>query len=238
MAAEATTGLHFDIASNLEQVLDAWRLVYHSYRRIGLVGPNPHGIHTTAQAVHPDSTVVVGCVNGITVSTLSCVRDSSNGLPLDQEYGPELDELRKEGRHLTEIGLLADRREHMARTAESLFMLMHYSIDYSFRGEGTDAIIGVHPRHSRFYTRAFGFRPFGPERLYALVNDRPVILLRLEHEVLNQADPLPRGLRYLRDHPVAEDHYDSRFAFDQQSISHSPIESYLRDRYSEQSLVA
>ncbi len=228
--AQGPSQITYGVASHLEQVVSAWHLVYQCYRRIALIDPNPHEIHTTPQAVSPGTAVILGCVAGTPVSTLSCIRDGADGLPLDGEYHDELDELRDQGRMLTEIGLLADRREHMARSADSLIMLMHYSVDYSFRDQGSDAIIGVHPRHSRFYQRFFGFEQFGSERTYAVVNDRPVVLLRLTKESFNTLDPLPRGLRYLHENPVPDKQYEGLYPFNEAEVWDSPLGAYLRSQ--------
>jgi len=224
------TALQFGVASCLEQVLEAWGLVYLAYRRIDLIDPNTYRIHTSSQAPQPHSAVITGRIREVTASTLTCIRDTDAGLPLDHEYKPELDTLRAEGRCLTEIGLLADRRQQPARAADSLFMLIHYALDYAFRDGGTDAIIGVHPRHARFYRRAFGWEPYGSERTYAVVKNHPVVLLRLDREALDRADPLPRGLRYLIDYPVPQDMYDRRYDFAQDQVAASPIDAYLTRR--------
>lgn len=225
------TALHFGVASSLDEVLEAWGLVYSTYRRMDLIDPNPYRIHTSPQAPGPQSVVISGRIHDTTASTLTCIRDTDAGLPLDHEYKDELDAMRAQGKHLTEIGLLADRRQHLARAADSLFMLMHYSLDYAFRDTGTDAVIGVHPRHARFYRRAFGFEPCGPERTYAVVKDRPVILLKLDGEAQDRLNPPPRGLRYLMDHPVPQDMYDKRYRFSQDQIAGSPIEEFLAQRH-------
>lgn len=225
---QLSTGLTFGVAQSLQEVIEAWKLVYSNYRRIGLINPNPFRLHLTPQAIGDDTVVITGQIRAETVSTLTCIRDTPAGLPLDHEYRHELDTLRHAGRRLTEIGLLADRRKQLNRTADSLFMLMHYSLDYTFRDGGTDAVIGVHPRHARFYSRAFGFEPCGPERTYAAVNNHPVVLLRLEREAIDRPGRVPRGLRYLKKHPVADSHYADRYRFDLDQITGSQIDQYLR----------
>ena len=225
------TALQFGVASSLDQVLEAWRLVYSNYRRMELIDPNPHRLHTTADAPQPTSAVIIGSIRHQVVSTLTCIRDTDMSLPLDREYKKELDELRSTGRRLTEIGLLADRRQQLARAADSMFMLMHYAYDYAFRDGGTDLIIGVHPRHARFYRRAWGFELCGPERTYAAVKDRPVVLLRLDKEAQHQLNPRPRGLQYVIEHPVPHDMFDRRYDFAKDQVAASPIGKFLAQHY-------
>lgn len=225
------TGLRFAVASSLEHVLGAWRLVYASYRRIGLIKPNPYRIHTRPQAPRPDTVVIGGWIRGRVVSTATCIRDHGRGLPLDSEYKPQLDQLRGQGRKLSEIGLLADRREQISRITDSLLMLMHYVYDYAFTDGGTDLMIGVHPRHSRFYMRLFGFELFGSERRYAAVNDRPVVLLRRTQDTGQSNGHLPRGLQYFRDHPLPIDAFQHRFDFNPAEVDPSPIGQFIRTGY-------
>ncbi len=224
---EVNSGLNFEVATSLDQVVGAWRLVYSAYRRSGFVDANPYGIHTSHAAVRRQNAVIVGCINGVTASTMTCIHDGDAGLPLDLEYQQELDALRHRGRKIIEVGLFADRRAQLVRITASLFTMMQYVHNDSLLHDRADIVIGVHPRHARFYTNAFGFQVYGSERSYATVNDRPVILLKYDHDISYAANPLPRGLRHFAKHPIPPDALDHRFDFDPHVIAKSPIGQYL-----------
>jgi len=215
----AVSGLRFRPAGSPSEVLDAWQLVYQSYQRIGLIGPNPAAVHTVPHALQDRAVVICGRIRSLTVSTISGYLDlPDRGLPLDAVYPDELAELRADGRTLMEIGLFADRREHIERSIEALLELMRQVCYFGVTQGATDGVIGVHPHHAAFYIRMLGFERIGEEKNYSLVNDNPVILLRLDwYEKIRQIKP-PRGLRYFRDNPLAADAFAGRVSLQSPQI--------------------
>ena len=130
-AEEPRTGLHYHVANSIEEPLDAWRLVYLSYQRDELIDPNPFGIHTVSQAVGTKTAIALARFGNLAVSTLSAYADGPTGLPLDTVYHAELEALRRSGRLAMEVGLLADRREQVSRSVESLFELMRFAFYFA-----------------------------------------------------------------------------------------------------------
>lgn len=222
-----SSGLAFSVARNLDEVMAAWRMVYMAYRRSGLIEPNSFRIHTAPQAVGPHAAVISAHIGEVTVSTLTAFADGPVGLPLDRVYEAELKALRAAGRSLMEVGLFADRRIELHRTAESLFELMRYAFYYGLRTKVTDFVIGVHPRHARFYTRAFGFEPVGGTRTYPAVNHRPVVLLRGDLDAKLKLTPLHPALDYFVNNPVPTALFDDRFPFAHPDIAGSIVEQFL-----------
>jgi hypothetical protein len=227
---DTTSGLSFAVATTLDEVLEAWQLVYRAYLRIGLIDAHEFGIHTNPHAVSPNATVVVGRIRGETVSTMTGIHDSEAGLPLDAVYREELDRLRQAGRRLTEVGLFADRRVEFRRMLGALLGLMRLAFYWGY-GEGwSDIVIGVHPHHARFYEQLIGFETLGAVRSYSVVNDRPVVLLGLNPAERAKTQPLPRGLASFLRHPPPPGTFDHRFRFDAVSLARSPLAGYLAYR--------
>jgi hypothetical protein len=225
-----SSGLTFYVARTLDEVVTAWRMVYLAYRRGGLIDANPFRIHTAPQAATADAAVIAAQIGDMTVSTLTAFADGRGDLPLDRVYHAELNALRDQGRSLMEVGLFADRRLELHRSAESLFELMRYAFYYGLRTKVTDFIIGVHPRHARFYTRAFGFEPFGGARTYPAVNHRPVVLLRGDLDARLKLKPLHPALDYFVNNPVPDSLFDGRFGFAPRDVAGSVIEQFLEDQ--------
>ena len=172
--------LSFDVARTIEDVAQAWQLVYRAYLRTGLIHANPTRIHTVPQAIGRNTVVVCGRVYGRIVSTLSGYVDGPQSLPLDSVYAAQLDALRAAGCRLMEVGLFADRRLHLERSREAILELMRYVCYFGVHAGATDAVIGVHPHHAAYYTRLLGFDVSGPIRRYGAVNEAEVVLLRLD----------------------------------------------------------
>jgi N-acyl amino acid synthase FeeM len=207
------TGLHYRVAADLVQVADAWRLVYMAYRRINIIPPNAQRLHLVPQALSSQTAVVIGCAERRVVSTLTVIVDGNRGLPLDRVYGDELNAMRQNGAQLVEVGMFADRRQSMARTAEALLQLMCFAWYWGHENRVTDFIIGVHPRHARFYARLFGFHIVAGEKRYAAFNDNPVVLLVGNPAIELARDPIPPGLTFFLDNPVPADAFAGRCRF-------------------------
>jgi hypothetical protein len=224
---ETKSGLQFGVATQFEQVMNAWHLVYVAYRRLGLVDANEFEIHTSRQAASPQAAVITGDIRGTTAATLTAVRDGELGLPLDGVYAEEIGDLRARGRGLTEVGLFADRREDMGRSLSALLGLMRFSFHYAALDPMPTVVIGVHPHHAGFYERLIGFETIGETRTYASVNDRLVTLLKLDIEERSNAPPVPRGLAFFLRNPVAPREFDNRLPFSAEILHSPPLSEYL-----------
>lgn len=221
------SGLNFYVARTLDDVQEAWQLVYIAYRRAGLIDANPYELHTVREAVGPQTMVVTGCLGPLSVNTLSVYVDNPSGLPLDSVYPDELARLRRGGRRLVEVGLFGDRRDHLNRSAEGLFELMRFAYFYGIHNKCDEAVIGIHPDHAAFYQRFFAFERIGETRSYATVKDSPVVLLRMDVRATAKLVPLPRGLHYFVDNQLPDRVFANRYLFDEAQVAASPIAQFL-----------
>jgi hypothetical protein len=179
-----------------------------------LIDPNPRQIHTVPQALQSDVAVVIGRLgDGRAVSSGTCMGDGPLGLPLDCVYRPQLDGLRQQGRHVCEIGLLADDREAVGDASSVLFDALRYTFHFGLYLGVSDFVCGMHPRRARLYNRLFGFHVFGEERIYSTVKNHPVVLMRAQTDHL-LADPSRyRAVEYFVANPVAPQVFAQRYRF-------------------------
>jgi len=217
--------LNYFVARTLDDVLEAWNLVYLAYRRAELIDANPFELHAIPQAIGPQSVVITGCLGPMAGTTLSAYVDNPGGLPLDSVYPDELADLRKQGRKLMEVGLFGDRRDHLIRSADSLFDLMRFAYYYGIHSNCDDAIIGIHPRHAPFYQRFFALEPIGAVRDYATVKNNPVVLLRLNFRA--KRDSMPKGLSFFSNNQIPASVFESRYKFEPASLVDSTLERYM-----------
>jgi hypothetical protein len=218
-------------ASSLQQVESAWRLVYRRYSQMGLIEENPFGIHAVPSAIGQHARVIWGPEGPDVGYTMTLFRDNPKGLALDSVYEPHLDQLRKNGRRLLEVGMLADRRHCAKRGMTALFAMMRWAIHYGLHIDLTDIVIGVHPRHAPFYLRCYGFEELAPPTSYPLVKNNPVVLLRLRLAERLAEKRLPKGLADARDKPLPASAFSNRFAFDPEQLRGSAIADFLKARY-------
>ena len=221
--------LQFRVASTLHDVLRAWRLVYESYRHIEIVRPNVHHIHTNPHAASPAAAIFFGELGGQIQTTFTAIHDSDAGLPLDAVYPTELATLRREGRQLSEIGLFADRRESIGRCVTALLELNRLAFHYTHRSDATSIVIGVHPHHAGFYKRLFGFEAAGDVRTYSAANGKPVVLMHLPLRERLTVTPVPRGIAYFLERPLAEGEFRSRYHFPPEALQAPPLSAFRYD---------
>ena len=227
MAKLFNSGLDYRVATTLDEVLAAWRLVYARYNRLGLIKDNPWKLYTVPQAIQHQSFVIIGSIRGDVASTLTIMHDGNSGLPVESAYEQEIASLRRHGRRLLEVGLLADRREQISRTIDALMSLFRFPW-FNARYSGCDIVCGVHPHHADFYKKMFGFERAGSARIYARVRNHPVVLLRLDVESSFRQARLPRATKVYVDNPLHESEFGTRCDLMSLAVAESPLAGYLK----------
>lgn len=241
----------FRVARTLTEVASSWRMVYEVYLKSSLIHPNPYLVHTTPHHVSANTAVFQSTRGSTVEATLTAVVDGPLGLPMDSVYQSELDAFRSKGRRITEYGLFAHVRQitnaeppitdeassfddlpSSARVQASVIHLMRLAFYFALANSSTDFIVGVHPRHARFYSRAFGFDQVGQLRTCPTVNHRPVVLLHANLQQSLHRHPLPHALDYCLNHPISADTFTDRCGFEPHEMADSPtgIDAYLREK--------
>jgi hypothetical protein len=167
--------MNYKVASSLSEVLSAWCLVYKQYMAASLIGPNKISIFTFPEYISNNTAVILGEKMGHTVCTVSGVLDSDKGLPLDSQYGAELQELRLAGKKLIEIGLLADARGTTNIT--HIIDLLAGIARFGVFSDHHDYVIGINPKRSNFFRTVFGFNVISEAKSYNKLQTAPVVLM-------------------------------------------------------------
>ncbi len=161
----------------------AWRLVHDVYCDKGYQARRGAGLRLLLQDALPESLTLLAesrPQGASPLATLTLIPDSPLGLPMDDLYGAELDELRAVGRRPCEIAKLVACVEERAGM-ELLLQLFRLAYLYARRMAGcTDFVITVHPRHEKYYRRLLLFEPIGEPRPYAAVNGVTAVPMRLD----------------------------------------------------------
>lgn len=168
-------------AASRDELEQAYRLVYGSYLSRGYIEPDASGMRLTLFNMLPDAVTFVAVCKGLVIATVSLIPDTTAGLPMEEIYGDELQQLRAEGRHLSEVTMLADRRAHVRRTFPMLLALMKLVFDYAQLSlKANDLCITINPRHKEYYERYLLFQELGGLRSYPSVRNNPAIARRLD----------------------------------------------------------
>jgi len=163
------------VAETLDEIVQGWRMVYQQYVAAALIEMNPFSVFTFPEYVSRNAAIILGKEDGCNVCSVSGVLDSNTGLPLDSYFANEIGGLRKQGKKLIEIGLLASVKKytHFSYMVNLLSAIARFGI-YS---GNHDYVIGVHPRRISFFKEVFDFTQIGETKIYHRLQKAEVALL-------------------------------------------------------------
>jgi hypothetical protein len=165
------------MVTTVKELQEAWGLLYQQYLKYGLIDENYYKLWAFPHYFTKPSGTWIGKENQVITSTVSCVLDKGHLLPLDNYYHNELNQLRRQGARLTEIGLLTVKQE--SSNSSLLVKLQPYPLAFGLLHGFHDFVIGIHPNSAAYYKRIFGFIQIGEEKQYVHLNNAPVALLYL-----------------------------------------------------------
>jgi hypothetical protein len=186
-AEEEKHRYHILVASSRDTRERAYALAHRVYKNCGYVS-DAFGRIVLAHDAEPETlTLLVHDEHGDDAGTISIAFDREAGLPADETYHAQLQELRHTGRQLAEVTRLAIAPEHQ-RSKSVLLRMINFVYVYARRVKCCDDfVIEVSPRHAAFYNRLLKFEQIGPERPCPRVQNAMGVLLRLE---FSKTDPL------------------------------------------------
>jgi molybdopterin/thiamine biosynthesis adenylyltransferase len=164
------------IAETLEEYTGAFSLVHDEYVRSGYTSPHPSRLLFNAWSMLPQTAVFVFKSFHEVLSSVTYIPDTADfGLPIDAVFKDKIDELRKSG-PVVEVGALVTQRRR--RWSNMMVFLAKALLKYAQVTGAANLVVMVNPKHVRFYTSLFMFKPFAEERFYEKVG-APAVALRI-----------------------------------------------------------
>ena len=183
LAASAEKQFEVSLARTQFDLTESFELLYDAYVRAGLTKPNSVGVRVTPYHTVKTTEVFVAKTSNVVISTLTMTADSDMGLPMESMYVKEVARLKRYAR-VAEMGCLADRREAPVRFVRVFPELARLVVQVA-TSRGIDALVlAVHPRHAKFYARAFGFKPFGGIASCPYAQGNPAIAMVMDFDSL------------------------------------------------------
>ncbi len=176
----------FRVVQTRDELIAAARLVHHEYAKRGYVTPDNSSSEIKLSLFNalPQTTTFIALFEDEIIGTVTLIPDSPLGVPMDSIYRDELDGLRRQGRRLAEVSMLAVRTDLFGRgvflmlNSKKLFLvfnLFKLMFDYTrFLTSITTLCIAVHPKHDLLYRFLF-FHDLAGERVYPGANRNPAI---------------------------------------------------------------
>ncbi len=179
----------------LEDLKACYRIVYEGYTARGYCAPNPSRMYYHYYSFLPESRTFVLKDKDEILGTISLIVDSPCGLPMDNLFSREINQIRAGSRKLAEVSLLAMAHHEKKKKLFSLtnfekqaqlFRLFKIAYEYAFYAAGvTDFVIGVHPKHETLYKYLL-FRNLGSPKSYPQARGNPALPLHLDLHAAKQ----------------------------------------------------
>ena len=186
---EPPQGVHIYRATSVDDLCETFRLVHDSFVEQGYMDPRPNGLRVRAFETLPEAPTFVAKANGRIVGATTLVPDSPDfGMPLDQAFFKEVNDLRVTGRVLSEgtNWVIAPEYRHTSILTE----LMRCCWAHTVWANWDNTFAAVSPGHGSFY-ELLGFDIVGTERSYSEKTNDPVIMADLKIDgLLSRFDQL------------------------------------------------
>ncbi len=180
----------FKLAETKEELEQAFRVLHEAYVEQKYMDPHPSGMRVTPYHALPTTSVLIAkdTTTGKVVATISIVRNTTLGLPLDKVF--PMDDLKKKYRHLAEVSSLAIQKKYRKDPSEVFWPLLRYFYLYLRNVMRIDAyVIGVNPSWHDLYAGLLSFTKLeGFEAAeYGFVNNAPVAayFVNVEQQLLS-----------------------------------------------------
>ena len=176
--------INFRVARTKEELEDAAALVHREYAKKGYTKKSNSRLRLAIYNAHPNTTTFIAKAGNEVIATATVIPDSPLGLPMDEVYRDELNQMRKENKKLCEISMLASDTElfndgiSMMLNSKKLFLvfsLFKHIFDYTRECLKPDYIcLTINPRHKLTYD-FLRCKDLGGVKAYRGVNEAPAV---------------------------------------------------------------
>lgn len=154
--SEIDSSLRLKLAETKEELEQAYSLLYDAYLREGLANPHASGLRVTKYHALPSTSTLIVLEGDSVVGTLSLIRQSSFGMPLETIF--DLSSV-PPGARVAEVSSLAIRKDLLHQKGRILFPLLKFLYHYAIEYFGvTHFVIAVNPKWYDFYESILLFK--------------------------------------------------------------------------------
>ena len=164
------------IAETKEELEACFSVLHDAYVDSGFMKPDPSGMRVTIYHALPTTTTLCAKYDGEVVGTISLIRESALGFPLQQIF--DLTSVRKKEGLIAEVSALAINRKFRKTGGTILFPLMKFMYEYCTTFFDTrHLVIAVNPSHIEMYESLLFFQRLTANVVenYDFVNGAPAI---------------------------------------------------------------
>lgn len=172
------------IADTKEELEACFRLLHDAYVASGFQKPDPSGMRATIYHALPTTTTLCATYEGEVVGTMSLIRDSAFGFPMQSIF--DLHGVRAKGGNIAEVSALAVHPRYRRTGGAILFPLMKFMYEYCTNFFDTQhLIIAVNPASIEVYESMLFFERLAEAKVdkYDFVNGAPAVGASLDLQV-------------------------------------------------------
>ena len=164
------------IAETREELEACFKLLHDAYVSSGFMKPAESGLRATIYHALPTTTTLCAKFDGAVVGTLSLIRESVFGFPLQAIF--DLKEIRVRGGKIAEVSALAVHPDFRKTGGAILFPLMKFMYEYCTTFFDTrHLVIAVHPTRIEMYESLLFFNRLTENEVanYDFANGAPAV---------------------------------------------------------------
>ncbi len=164
------------IAETKEELEACFKLLHDAYVSSGFMKPAPSGLRATIYHALPTTTTLCAKFDGQVVGTMSLIRESVFGFPLQAIF--DLKAVRAKGGKIAEVSALAIHPDFRKTGGAILFPLMKFMYEYCTTFFDTrHLVIAVHPNRIEMYESLLFFKRLTENKVdnYDFANGAPAI---------------------------------------------------------------
>jgi len=149
--------LQLKIADTQAELEACFALLHDAYVEAGFMKPDPSGMRVTLYHALPTTTTLCAKWDGEVVGTISLIRESAFGFPLQKIF--DLTSVRQKRGNLVEVSALAVHRNFRKTGGAILFPLMKFMYEYATQYFDTrHLLIAVNPNRIEMYESLLFFQ--------------------------------------------------------------------------------
>ncbi len=164
------------IAETKEELEACFKLLHDAYVSSGFMKPAPSGLRATIYHALPTTTTLCAKFDGQVVGTMSLIRESVFGFPLQAIF--DLKSVRARGGKIAEVSALAVHPDFRKTGGAILFPLMKFMYEYCTTFFDTrHLVIAVHPNRIEMYESLLFFKRLSENKVdnYDFANGAPAV---------------------------------------------------------------
>jgi len=198
---QETKNIEYKIAISTEELEQAFELVTQQYINVGL-HKNNNQLRLTRYHLLPDTKVFIAIKKNndyseTVIGTITMITDRSMGLPMDELYKKQLNNLRSSGLHLAEVIGLSVSPEQSAIQNNIAIYLYKICLQYARLTHVNDLLCSVSRKHIQFYEDMLLFKPVGEILPYSYANGQLAQGHRLDiHQASKEFKEIYSGMEF------------------------------------------